>query len=302
MSTWTRSMPRLVNWSISRREQRRRPPTAAARRRCRRRRPRSHQHGARARATGGGARRAPRGAAVVSVTALSRRVRVPRAATRSSRARPTRRRSCWGRSGGQSRARRRRARAGAPRRSTRSSSARESAATSSGGTSTPSRPSSMISPGPRGQSKETTARPLLIASTTTIPKPSKREESTNTEPCGERVAEVARRAEQQDVVRQPGVEDLALAAPRAAARGRRCAAASPGGPRRRAPGLDQQVEALLRVEPARGDRDLALRPRLLAAERGHRVGELHDAGGAAERRLVVARSSSVSTASASSER
>ena len=41
----------------------------------------------------------------------------------------------------------------------------------------------MISPGPRGQSKETTGRPLLIASTTTIPKPSKREESANTDAC-----------------------------------------------------------------------------------------------------------------------
>ena len=57
----------------------------------------------------------------------------------------------------------------------------------------------------------------------------------------------------------------------------------------RLPRLDQQVEALLRrVQPARGDDDLALRPRALAAERRHRVGEAHDARRAAERGLVVA--------------
>jgi hypothetical protein len=56
----------------------------------------------------------------------------------------------------------------------------------------------------------------------------------------------------------------------------------------RLPRLDQQVEALLRrVEPARGDDDLALRPRALAAERRHRVGEADDARRAAERGLVV---------------
>ena len=62
----------------------------------------------------------------------------------------------------------------------------------------------MISPGPRGQSKETTGRPLLIASTRTMPKPSKREDSANTDALGERLAEVAGRAHEEDVVAQAG--------------------------------------------------------------------------------------------------
>ena len=61
----------------------------------------------------------------------------------------------------------------------RSIAGASSPGTSSGGTSSPSLPGVMISDGPRGQSKETTGRPTLIASTITIPKPSKREESTN---------------------------------------------------------------------------------------------------------------------------
>ena len=51
---------------------------------------------------------------------------------------------------------------------------------------------------------------------------------------------------------------------------------------------DQQVEALLRVEPARGDRDLALGSRALAGQRRHRVGQPHDLRRAVEHRRVVA--------------
>ena len=71
----------------------------------------------------------------------------------------------------------------------------------------------MISPGPRGQSKETTAQALLIASTSTMPKPSKREERANIDALRQRRAEVARGAHQEHVVAEAGVGDQAPAAP-----------------------------------------------------------------------------------------
>ena len=106
----------------------------------------------------------------------------------------------------------RRTRGAAPGSSISASSARDSAATSSGGTSTPSSPSETMSDGPRGQSKLTTGRPLPIASTSTIPKPSKRELSTNSEPSAMAAPSRPRAAHQRDLLLQAVLGDQAARA------------------------------------------------------------------------------------------
>ena len=100
--------------------------------------------------------------------------------------------------------------------------------TSSCGTSTPSSPSLTMSAGPRGQSKLTTGRPLPIASTITIPKPSQREDSANSEPAA--IASPSASVRPVSVAVQPG--RARARAPRARGPSRRSAAASPGGARR----------------------------------------------------------------------
>ena len=65
-----------------------------------------------------------------------------------------------------------------------------------------------------------------------MPKPSKRELSTNTDALRQRRAELAAsRPMSKTLLVEPALEDLRAAAPRAAGPRRRCAAASPGAPR-----------------------------------------------------------------------
>ena len=138
---------------------------------------------------------------------VARRARPRAARARSGQASSCQSRRCVkaeepsGRSGGQipqqripARARWRPARSGAPSRARRPPAGAGAAGPRSAraarprgprrpraGTSSPSSPSATMSDGPRGQSKLTTGRPLPIASTSTMPNPSKREESANSD-------------------------------------------------------------------------------------------------------------------------
>ncbi len=233
-STRTCWMPSSASWPSSR-SSRSRPPSAAAPRRTPSRPARSPMTIAVVTAVG-----SPTGAPAAGARRSDSRRRVTHAAGQGRRrlatgrlqipqhrvpARDDRRRA---RSAARWRAQPRpcaRRRAGS---SISSSSAAVRAPTSSGGTSRPSSPWPTMSDGPRGQSKLTTGRPLPIASTSTSPKPSQREESANSEPAASAAPSRPVRPGQLD--RQAG--RARARARRARARSRRSAASSPGGARR----------------------------------------------------------------------
>ena len=126
----------------------------------------------------------------------------------------------------------------------------------------------MISPGPRGQSKLTTGRPLLIASTMTMPKPSKRELEHERRPSASASPRSRVAPMRKHLVGQPGSRTWRSSAARSVP-----AAVDPqlpvglrGGDR--LPRLDQQVEALLgELSRPAATTTLRVRPRALAAER-----------------------------------
>ena len=158
-----------------------------------------------------------------------------------------------------------------PRRSRGSRAPRPS--TSSAGTSRPLRWSSTMSAGPVGQSNETTPMPLLIASSRISGKPSKREESTNTDdsamsaPMSSAGPSIVTESSSPCSLDQAAVAALQVAAPaqpqppvRVRLRGL--------GPRR-----DQQLEALLVAEAPGGVDGLGLEVGLRARQRPHGVGD-----------------------------
>ena len=218
-----------------------------------------------------GGRAAHRTASEQRVPALADRVRSRTRATSSSAAAPSR-------GGGP---RRRSARAASARTRPRRRSARAARR----------RRRSTISLGPRGQSKLTTGRPLLIASTSTIPKPSKRELSANTEARAnsspislvgalERARSPPARAR---AIRPLEVGALRGPPPKIRSLHSGC---SRGDRRERA---DQQVEALLPGQPARGHDHRRVERRRPPAQLGQRVGDALDAGRrAVEHAAVVA--------------